>query len=185
MMMGLFLLCGYAYAQADQGFLAVTGPCFFSFPRDHGAHPGYRTEWWYYTGNLFDADQHAYGFQLTFFRRQISPPREAQEWPVPASAWRTQQIYLAHAAVSDISGKMHLQAQDVARNALGMAGVDPNGGTTRIHLKNWSATISDNLHETRAKSDSFAFQLNLSPAKPPVFHGQDGYSRKGYGFGLC
>jgi hypothetical protein len=62
------------FAVEPTGYFPVTGPCFLEFPKDHGAHSGYRTEWWYYTGNLRSETGDLYGFQLTFFRSQISPP---------------------------------------------------------------------------------------------------------------
>jgi predicted secreted hydrolase len=89
-----------ALAEALSNYLTITGPCNLEFPEDHGAHPGYRNEWWYYTGNLRSQTGDLYGFQLTFFRCQISPPGAEKTWPDPPSAWRTQQIYLAHAAES-------------------------------------------------------------------------------------
>ena len=122
----------------QQGYLSVTGPCNLEFPRDHGPHSGYRTEWWYYTGNLKSKNGNRYGFQLTFFRSQISPPGSYRDWPKPTSAWRTQQIYLAHAAISDITAKRHLQAEIVSREALGMAGGGQNKGVTRIFIHRWS-----------------------------------------------
>ena len=107
----LVLFClslGAVHGDDATGFRSVTGPCRFSFPEDHGAHPGYRTEWWYYTGNLEAETGNRYGFQLTFFRSQITAPADEKRWPHPPSAWRTHQIYLGHAAVSDISGRHHL-----------------------------------------------------------------------------
>jgi predicted secreted hydrolase len=86
---------------------------------------------------------------------------------------------VGHAAVSDVSGERHLQAEDMARDALGMAGVVQEEEKTTIYLKNWSATLVDDLHVIQAKTDKFAYLLNLTPAKQPVFHGRDGYSRKG------
>jgi predicted secreted hydrolase len=83
-----------ALAEASSNYLTVTGPCNLEFPKDHGAHPGYRTEWWYYTDNVRSQTGDLYGFQLTFFRSQISPPGADKTWPDPPSAWRrTQQIY--------------------------------------------------------------------------------------------
>jgi len=160
-------------------YLAVTGPCDLEFPKDHGAHPGYRTEWWYYTGNLRSENGNQYGFQLTFFRSQISPPGAEKKWPRPASAWRTSQVYLAHAAVTDIAGKQHLQAEDVARAALGMAGVNQSAAQTKIHLKNWSARIDAGEHVLKADAADFSYALNFKPAKPVVLHGDRGYSLKG------
>jgi predicted secreted hydrolase len=160
-------------------FLSVTGPCNLIFPKDHGPHPGYRTEWWYYTGNLQAESGARFGYQLTFFRSQISPSDAEKKWPRPPSAWRTQQIYLGHAAVSDISGKRHLQAEQVARQALGLAGTSEAAGDTIIFIKNWRAQIGENTHILKAITDAFSYELTLQPAKQPVLHGQAGYSRKG------
>jgi predicted secreted hydrolase len=161
------------------GFLSVTGPCNLEFPKDHGPHPGYRTEWWYYTGNLQAASGAKYGFQLTFFRSQISPPDDRQKWPQPTSAWRTQQVYLAHSAISNISEKQHLQAELVSRQALNMAGADQIGDTTTLFLKNWSARLSPDKHLLTVNSDGYSYELTLAPEKPPVLHGLAGYSLKG------
>jgi predicted secreted hydrolase len=161
------------------GFLSVTGPCNLYFPDDHGPHPGYRTEWWYYTGNLQAESGEKYGFQLTFFRSQISPSDDRQKWPQPASAWRTQQVYLAHSAISNISEKQHLQAELVSRQALKMAGADQIEDTTTLFLKNWSARIGPDKHLLTVNSDGFSYELALTPEKPPVLHGLAGYSLKG------
>lgn len=166
-------------AEDEDGFLSVSGPCNLEFPRDHGAHPGYRTEWWYYTGNLHSDSGNHYGFQLTFFRSQISPPDSQNDWPQPASRWRTQQIYLAHAAVADITAKRHFQAEMVSRQALGLAGASIRKGAFVVHLNNWSAQIDPTTHLLSVITDKFSFDLSLTPEKPPVVHGQSGYSLKG------
>ena len=176
----LFPILGQPLIGDDQqGYLAVTGPCNLAFPRDHGPHPGYRTEWWYYTGNLKSKNGNRYGFQLTFFRSQISPPGFNRDWPQPASAWRAQQIYLGHAAISDISAKRHMQAEMVSREALGMAGGEQTNGITRIFIRSWSLKIESQQHMLKVIADDFAFDLTLIPAKSPVLHGDAGYSRKG------
>jgi predicted secreted hydrolase len=166
-------------ARAQDGFKQVTGPCRLVFPADHGPHPGYRTEWWYYTGNLTDAAQHRYGFQLTFFRRALQPPADRKAWPHPASAWRTDQIYLAHAALTDIAGRRHLQAETVSRPVLSLAGAESDGAAWRIYLHTWQAVISPRSQHLQADTATFALTLDLKPAKALVLHGQDGYSRKG------
>lgn len=175
----LFVTASPVIGEEAENYLSVTCPCNLEFPRDHGAHPGYRTEWWYYNGNLASAQGDPYGFQLTFFRSQISPPGAVQNWPRHPSAWRTQQVYLAHAAVSDIAGKQHLQAEDVCRGALGMAGVKTAGEETLVFLKNWSARIGPDSHVLKVDTPDFAYALNFRPAKPVVLHGDDGYSLKG------
>src|SRR3990172_1015358 len=100
-----------AAADDSSGFLSVTGPCRMEFPRDHAPHHGFRTEWWYWTGNLKSETGRHFGFQLTFFRFQLTPFGGAAEWPEPRSAWRSRQIYLGHAALSDLSAKRHFQAE--------------------------------------------------------------------------
>jgi len=167
------------FAADSSNYLSVTGPCNLEFPKDHGAHPGYRTEWWYYTGNLHSEAGDQYGFQLTFFRSQISPPGADKKWPRQPSAWRTSQVYLAHAAVTDIAGNQHLQAEDVSRAALGMAGVNQSAGQTKIFLKNWSTRIGADGHILKVDAADFSYELNLKPAKPAVMHGDRGYSLKG------
>jgi predicted secreted hydrolase len=169
----------YAIAEDKSGFLSVTGPCNLVFPKDHGSHPGYRTEWWYYTGNLEAETGNRYGFQLTFFRSQINAPADQKRWPRPASAWRTRQVYLGHAAITDVSKKRHLQSELMARGALGMAGVSQKALGTLVFIKNWSADIGADQHLLKAVTDEFSYKLTLKPLKPPVLHGQAGYSRKG------
>jgi predicted secreted hydrolase len=182
----LFLLLFFAfshvwvvYAEDTTGYLSVTGPCDFEFPDDHASHPGYRTEWWYYTGNLQSAVGNRYGFQLTFFRRQIIPLESEKKWPTPASAWRANQIYLAHAALSDLDGKRHFYVQRMGRGVLGIAGELRDNDIVRIFLNKWSTQIGPKVHHLRVTSERFDFDLDLSPVKPPVFHGNDGYSQKG------
>ncbi len=166
-------------AADNAAFISVTGPCNLEFPKDHGPHPGYRTEWWYYTGNLHSKSGSRYGFQLTFFRSQISPGDAKKTDTKPASKWRTQQLYLAHAAVSDLSERKHLQAQQLSRGALGMAGATQESQHTTVFIRNWHAKISPHSHHLKADTDSFAFDLHLKPLKELILHGEAGYSRKG------
>jgi predicted secreted hydrolase len=176
----VLLAAGVALARDDaSGFLQVTGPCRLEFPRDHAPHPGYRTEWWYYTGNLKSETGRHFGYQLTFFRYQLTPFGGTAEWPEPHSAWRTRQIYIGHAAVSDIAAKRHLQAEKVGREALGLGGWVQYGPDVTLYLPGWSAVIFPDAHKIAAASDDFSFKLEMTPAKPPVRHGIDGYSRKG------
>ena len=160
-------------------YLQVTGPCDFSFPADHGPHSGYRTEWWYYTGNLADTDQHRFGFQLTFFRRRLQPPAARQNWPQPASPWRTDEIYLAHAALTDITHGRHLMAEKMARPVLNLAGATSQENAWRIFIGSWQANILPNQHQLKADTEAFALDLTLRSSKPMVLHGNRGYSRKG------
>ena len=177
---GLILIgTSVVFSEEDDGYARVTGPCRLKFPADHGAHPDYRTEWWYYTGNLETEEGRPFGFQLTIFRRQISPPDARKTWPDPPSGWRTQQVYLGHAALSDISGGRHYSAEDVARGALQLAGVNQTHDTTNIFLKRWRIRIGPGGHKLLVSSDDFQLALDMQPAKPVVLHGDQGYSRKG------
>lgn len=169
-------------ADSPSGFLPVTGPCQLEFPRDHAPHPGFRTEWWYYTGNLRSETGRHFGYQLTFFRYQLTPFGGSAGWPDPPSAWRSRQIYIGHAAVSDISAKRHLQAEKVGREGLeglGLGGWVQYGQDVTLFLPGWSAVIFPQSQKITAGGDDFAFQLELKPTKPPVKHGIKGYSRKG------
>src|SRR5947209_15240978 len=74
----------------------------YEFPRDHFNHDDYRTEWWYYTGNLRAGDGHRFGFELTFFRQAVHLPGE--ELTASEEVWRPDQIYVAHLALTDIDG---------------------------------------------------------------------------------
>jgi predicted secreted hydrolase len=162
-----------------EGYRTVTGPCGLEFPRDHGAHPDHRTEWWYYTGHLDGPGGRRFGFQLTFFRHRLSPPAARRHWPVPASVWRSEQVYLAHAALSDLDGGRHFQAEAARRGALGMAAVAAEGDRVRVTLGAWEAVIGPEGHDLAMTGPDFALALRLTPEKPMVAHGQEGYSRKG------
>ena len=166
-------------SEDNQGYLSITGPCNFQFPRDHGAHPGFRTEWWYYTGNLTAESGQDFGFQLTIFRRQISPPGSSNKRLSDTSAWRTQQIYLGHAAISDITAQKHFFEEEIARGALDLAGVAQSNEVTRIFLKQWSIQIEDTTHRLTASTPRFTIELSMEPLKQPVAHGDRGYSVKG------
>lgn len=141
------------------------------------------------------------GFQLTFFRSRIVPPKEGSDErsvvkpdertdekksnkntsAVPASAWRTDHIILGHAALSDLSSGRFYHSREVARDAIGMAGIETVQGRTVVSLKKWSAEIGPHGHRLLADTGEFEIDLHLTPQKPPVLHGDQGYSRKGTG----
>src|SRR6478736_2432323 len=84
---------GFDYRPALPGYR-------YAFPRDHFEHPDFRTEWWYYTGNLRDSAGRRFGFELVFFRQGERPGPAGNQ-----SSWRIDDLYLAHLAITDISGK--------------------------------------------------------------------------------
>lgn len=165
-----------AMDEAAQAFdIAVPG-YQYRFPADHGAHERFRTEWWYYTGQLVTADGRRFGFELTFFRRGI-PPGQVQTLP---SKWSIQQLYLAHFALTDLDVGRFYYADKVSREGLGKAGAE----TDRLHVwvDRWSLLVNDpaaSSHQLQAATDSVAINLTVIPKKLPVIHGRDGISRKG------
>lgn len=160
-------------------YRSVTGPCDFVFPADHGAHPDFRTEWWYYTGNVFAPSRNPFGFQLTFFRSQIAEPGSEQTWPQNPSVWRTKDLFLAHSALSDLERKRFYHDERVARGAAGLAGVTQDHEATRIFMGDWSAVIDSGTHRLQASARDFALDLSCRAVKPLAAHGTRGYSLKG------
>lgn len=160
---------------ADAGFARVTAPRPFVFPADHGPHPEYAIEWWYYTGNLRAADGRRFGFQLTFFRRGLTPePAER------ASEWGASAIYMGHFAVSDIDGGQFYAYDRFSRDAAGLAGA--SGAPFRVFLEDWSAEGSGPEGMTmrlRAAEGAVAIDLTAESTKPPALQGDRGYSQKG------
>lgn len=152
----------------------------YEFPRDHGAHDAFRTEWWYYTGHLETAEGRRFGFELTFFRRGIAPD-QVETHP---SRWSVDQLYLAHLAVTDITGQRFHFRDRISRAGLGKAGAD----ATHLHvwLDHWRAESSGGTGDQQkleAKADGVALSLTLDPAKPLVIHGERGISKKGTAVG--
>lgn len=174
---------GFSRGSAEEGaYPPITGPCDLQFPQDHGPHPGYHTEWWYYTGNVRSDNGERYGFQLTIFRSRLNPPgaeRSQDQGSAKESAWRTQQLFLAHVALSDIGSKRFHYREQVARGAVGLADAVQEADTTTVFIKNWSIRLNPSEHTLKASAEDFEFQLNLTPQKPLVLHGESGYSLKG------
>jgi predicted secreted hydrolase len=153
--------------------LALSGYRYL-FPRDHFAHPDFRTEWWYYTGNLRSQDGRRFGFELTFFRQAADGCSDAQD--AGSSVWTIRNVYLAHFALSDLDGDRFVHEQRVNRAGPGLAGANGNTGT--IWNGNWSAQIAGDAHRLEAVADRFDLRLTLVSQKPPVIHGRDGVSPK-------
>jgi predicted secreted hydrolase len=174
-------LCTWTCPQSVLGgdYLAVNGPCRLEFPADHGAHPGYQTEWWYTTGNLESSDRGAFGFQLTFFRAAVSPPGSERAWPPEPSAWRTRQLYMAHAALTDIRRSRFSYAERLARGAAGLSGAVRDDSGVTVFVGDWSAHLEAGMHRLHAATREFSIDLDCVPLKPPIRHGVEGYSRKG------
>ena len=170
-----------AYTQLEappqdiSGFARAIDPWDWQFPLDHGAHPAFQTEWWYYTGNLATADGRRFGFQFTIFRRALSPFS-----PPTDSEFRTNDIYMAHFTLSDIASGNFYHDVRYARGAAGLAGAtaDP---LYRVWLEDWEVRAENDDATTThitAASDEFAVGLQLQPVKPPALQGENGLSPK-------
>jgi len=185
-MVVLTLACGAVFGlsgphvAADQPmserFRAALPGYAYAFPRDHGSHDEFRTEWWYYTGHVIARNGRRFGYQLTFFRRRMDPERVGSN----PSRWALHQLYLAHFAITDVDRSRFQFAEKLSRAGLGKAGADT--GRLHVWIDHWSAEASADApshHHLRASTPEFAVDLTLTPAKPAVVHGQDGLSRKG------
>lgn len=161
-------------AAGIEGFARASEPRTFVFPADHGPHPDFRNEWWYFTGNLESADGRRFGYQLTFFRIALAP-----EVPTTGSRWRTNQLYMAHFAVSDFASESHHGFQRFGRGAAGLAGA--RNPPLQVWLDHWELQAEDPsgfpLRLTAAES-GLAIDLRLVPEKPIVLNGDRGLSRK-------
>ncbi len=157
------------------GFARAEGPRPFDFPADHGPHPDYQTEWWYYTGNLETTDGRHFGYQLTFFRRALVSPSQRQDRP---SNWAADQVYMAHFALTDVAGRRYDAFERFARGAAGLAGAKAT--PYRVWLEDWAAEeIEPNVVRLRATQDDLAIDLLLTDRKGPILQGDAGYSQKG------
>jgi predicted secreted hydrolase len=163
------LLGGGAVAQ--EAFEMPRAGRVFAFPRDHGAHPEYQTEWWYFVGHLKSASGESFGYQLTFFRVALRQPD-----PKARSAWALNAIYFAHLALTDPARRTFVFRERADRGALGLSGVA--AGTMRVWIGDWQAELKGNEFILKAEDDGLGLNLRLTPAKPPALHGDGGYSRK-------
>jgi predicted secreted hydrolase len=178
------------------GYARAVEPRTFEFPRDHGAHPAFRNEWWYLTGNLETAGGDRFGYQLTLFRNALAP-----SMPERSSDWATRQAYMAHFALTDVRGRRFAAFDRFSRDAVGLAGADT--APFRVWLEDWgmvsgpsanaarqasdasrsgslaaSADAIFPLH-VRAMHDDVSIDLELRSGKPIVLNGDRGLSRKG------
>ncbi len=142
----------------------------YQFPRDYFNHPAYRTEWWYYTGNLKSADGHRFGFELTFFRQGVS-----RDHP-KTSDWDIQDIYLAHLALSDLDGGHFYHTQRTNRAGPGLAGASEQ--LAKVWNGNWQVQWTNGEQQLQAITDNFALRFAMRSRKPPVIHGKNGVSQK-------
>jgi predicted secreted hydrolase len=166
----LLLLAAFAPVLPD--YAPVRPENAVVLPRDHGAHPDFRTEWWYVTGWLALPDGGKRGFQITFFRTR--PPVDQRN----PSAFAAKQVIFAHAALSDPARGHLLHAQRIARAGFGLAGAAT--GDTALTLDDWSLRRGAQGHFiAHVAGDGFALDLTLTPTQAAILQGRAGYSQKG------
>lgn len=156
------------------GFARADRPLDFSLPRDHGPHFDYQTEWWYYTGNVAAGTGERFGYQLTFFRRGLTPGA-----PVDGDGLLTNQIYFAHFALTDVTGRTHRGLERFSRGAGGLAGA--TGEPFGVWLEDWRAealNADGSAVRLTARDGDLALDLTLRAVKPVVAHGDRGLSPK-------
>ncbi len=141
-----------------------------SFPKDHGAHPEFRTEWWYATGWLNLPDGSPLGFQTTFFRVRTGIGEDNP------SAFAPRQLILAHAAIADPGLGRLRHDQRAARTGFGRAGAEV--GQTHVWASDWRLVQTDDGYFAQVSGDGFAYALSLVPDGPPLLNGVGGFSTK-------
>jgi predicted secreted hydrolase len=140
-------------------------------PRDHVSHPAFKIEWWYYTGNLDTSRGRRFGYQATFFRIGVDLS------PKNPSRFAVRDLFLAHAAVTDVEGKRYVSAERLNRAGPGTAGA--SGTEYAVWNMDWEARSEYGRHKVHARDSQFAFDLTLSEDRQAVLHGDHGYSQKG------
>jgi predicted secreted hydrolase len=159
-------------SDAAEEFARALEPRDFSFPADHGPHPAFRNEWWYITGNLDGEDGQRFGFELTFFRFALAPTMAPSD-----SAWRTNQVYIAHLALTDADDERFFVAQRYSRGALGLAGATAEPFS--VFVDDWRIEGGP-AGEWRlsAQDNDFGIDVTLLAERDPVLNGIDGLSQK-------
>jgi len=167
--------------EAGASGLRVADPSYrLAFPRDHAAHPDYRSEWWYFTGNLESPDGRRFGFQFTIFRFALGGATVER-----ASRWATRQVWMGHLAVTDVAGRRFFRTERFARGGpMELAGsiAEP----FRTWIGDWRMASPDTHFlplDLSAEADDFGLALRLLPGRGPVLQGDEGFSRKGPGPG--
>jgi predicted secreted hydrolase len=157
---------GIAYPAVRPGYV-------MAFPRDHGSHPDFRTEWWYVTGWLKTARGEDLGFQVTFFRTRTP---YASDNP---SAFAPRQVMLAHAALADQKEGRLRHDQRAARTALDVAGAAE--GSTSVWIDAWKLRLEGQRYRAVIPARDFGLDLSFDANRPTLPQGANGFSRKGPG----
>ncbi|RZL09948.1 MAG: carotenoid 1,2-hydratase [Rubrivivax sp.] len=172
---------GAAVTAPPEGAPRITPGTVLQFPRDFGAHPGLRTEWWYITGWLHTASakgsaERILGFQITFFRSRVDTARAAS-----ASQFAARQLIFAHTALTDVTADRQWHDQRIARQGFGLAGASEQD--TDVTLRDWhlrrSGPAAQSQYHGIVNAKDFALDLRFTQTQPLLLQGDQGYSRKG------
>jgi predicted secreted hydrolase len=199
-------LTGVDTLQADStgGFARAFRSRVFEFPQDHLAHPEFKHEWWYLTGNLSTATGDHLGYQLTLFRIGLKPDEKIiktldyissapEPDSEPESNWRTNHIYMGHLALTDITNQRFYHYEKFSRSVMGLAGSElikagikqqkaKEASAIKIWLEDWQIISHGQTTfplSVKAQKGDVAIELTLDPMKPVVYHGYEGLSQKG------
>ncbi|MFK7892513.1 MAG: lipocalin-like domain-containing protein [Granulosicoccus sp.] len=149
-----------------------------SFPRDHGAHPAYRTEWWYLTA-WFESENGPMGMQITFFRSRTPYGRDNP------SRFAPEQLVLAHAALSmPVKGTlMHDEQAWRADDTIARFSVSDTDVEVGLPASRWRMFRDESdQYQITVNAREFAFSITARPPpwmKAPVLQGKAGFSQKG------
>ncbi len=158
---------------STEGFELAIKPRIFSFPSDHGPHETFKTEWWYFTGNLDTKEGRHFGYELTFFRTALSAKTlQRQSW------WSSKNIYMAHFAISDVKNKSFHAFDRFSRDGLSLAGARSN--PFKVWLEDWIVSGENVFPMVLSASEkNISINITMSGEKPPVLQGNKGLSQKG------
>ncbi|MFO1459431.1 MAG: lipocalin-like domain-containing protein [Verrucomicrobiota bacterium] len=176
----LGLLTVYVSGAGPDGFETPRSGRTFTFPQDHGSHPGFSIEWWYVTGHLWETNGTRHGFQATFFRR--SAPRNALGETAATTAFGDSQIHLAHMALLDGSSGRFLHQERLNREGwdahASASGLDIRNGNWTMRWNGEDVSVRNPIELRGSVRTDASFSLSLVPRKPLVVFGTNGVSRK-------
>lgn len=165
-------------SESDSGFKKAVQKIRFSFPEDNGAHPDFRTEWWYFTGNLETKTGRKFGYQFTIFRTALSPEKTGKN-----SDWNSNQVYMGHFTVTDIEKNDFYYSEKFSREGNELAGAVAS--PLKIWIEDWQVNEIPGLSgnefppvKISAETDEAIIDLSLTPLKNIILQGDEGLSKK-------
>ncbi len=172
---GIALMASLGFLWADDTeWSRAEQPRAWAFPRDHGAHPDFKTEWWYFTGNLKETGtERRFAFELALFRQGV------QFLPVQKrSKWAVRDLFMGNFAISDIAESVFYPYESLRRGEIG--GHASEGGMDTA-VGNWGvkAEGTSETYHVWADAEGQAIDLKMTPLKPLIFEGDKGLSLKG------